>query len=243
MMVEPHPPHEIDPAASDAWLVTFSDLLALMLTFFVLVFSMSQIRLDAWESMVEAMTDRLSPREEWREIRLVQEPQAEHVHRAGAVELGYLEAVLTEKLRADPLLGDAVLHRLDDRIILSLPGDQMFAPGRAELRPEARRAVVLLADALRFIANQVEIEGHSVPEGEGAATETAAWGLSLARALEIADVVSSEGKVDHLRASGLGSARFYEISPRLDTRRRLRLGDRVDLVVLRDAPMEASGNG
>ena len=32
---------------SNAWLVTFSDLLALMLTFFVLVFSMSEVRLDA----------------------------------------------------------------------------------------------------------------------------------------------------------------------------------------------------
>ena len=53
------------PTAGDRERLGDTDLLALMLAFFVLVFSMSQIRLDAWESLVEAMTDRLSPREEW----------------------------------------------------------------------------------------------------------------------------------------------------------------------------------
>ena len=134
-------------------------------------------------------------------------------------------------------------QRLDDRLVLSLPGDLMFQPGQGELRPEARQAVVLLSDALRFIANQIEVEGHSVPEGEGASSETAAWSLSLARALQIADVITGDGRIVNIRAAGLGSARFYEISPRLDTRRRLRLGSRVDLVVLEDAPMETSGDG
>ena len=231
-----------DPAARDAWLATFSDLLALMLSFSVLLFSMSQIRLDVWESMVEGMTDRLNPREEWREVRLMRERQAEHVERVRAVDLGYLEAVLGEKLRADALLGDAILQRLDDRLVLSLPGDLMFRSGRAELRPEARDSVLLLADALRFIGNQVEVEGHSVPEGEAATSEAAAWSLSLARALQIADAISGEGRIVNLTASGLGSARFYDISPRLNARRRLRLGARVDLVVLKDAPMEVAGD-
>ncbi len=242
MMPVPPPEREPDPGARDAWLVTFSDLLALMLTFFVLVFSMSQIRLDAWESLVEAMTDRLSPREEWREVRLVQEPQAEHAHRVGAVELGYLEAVLSEKLRADPLLGDAVLQRLDDRLVLSLPGDRMFRPASAELASDARHSVLLLAGALRFIGNQVEVEGHGVPRGDDG-DEGALWRLTLARALAVADVIAAEGRLLNLRAAGLGAGRFYEISPRIEAHRRLRLGARVDLVVLRDAPMEGDGNG
>ncbi len=234
---------KINQAARDAWLVTFADLLALMLTFFVLLFSMSQVRLDAWESLVEAMTDRMSPRDEWREVRLVRESQVERVDRVGAVELGYLEAVLAEKLRADVLLSDAVMQRLDDRLVLSLPGDLMFEPSRAALKPEARRAAMLLAEALRFVGNQVEIEGHAVPEGEGLDGEAGAWSLSLARAVEIADVISSDGHVAHLRAVGLGAARFYELSPKLDERRRLRLGARVDLVVLKEAPMELDGDG
>ena len=183
---------KIDQTARDAWLVTFADLLALMLTFFVLLFSMSQVRLDAWESLVEAMTDRMSPRDEWREVRLVRENQVERVDRVGAVELGYLEAVLAERLRADVLLSDAVMQRLDDRLVLSLPGDLMFEPSRA---PPTR------------------------------------------------DVISSDGHVARLRAVGLGAARFYELSPKLDERRRLRLGARVDLVVLKEAPMELDGDG
>ena len=41
------------PQQSKAWLVTFTDMVSLVLTFFVLLFSMSSVKIDDWENMIE----------------------------------------------------------------------------------------------------------------------------------------------------------------------------------------------
>src|SRR3546814_7872199 len=44
---------------AQAWLLTFTDLTALMLTFFVLLFSMSTIEKPNWQSLVNSLAPRL----------------------------------------------------------------------------------------------------------------------------------------------------------------------------------------
>ncbi|MDH5189305.1 MAG: flagellar motor protein MotB, partial [Rhodospirillaceae bacterium] len=46
---------------SAAWMVTFTDLVSLMLTFFVLLFSMSNVKMDEWEAMIDTLTQTLNP--------------------------------------------------------------------------------------------------------------------------------------------------------------------------------------
>ncbi len=46
---------------SQAWLITFTDLTALMLTFFVLLFSMSEVRQGAWDAVVQSLSVKLNP--------------------------------------------------------------------------------------------------------------------------------------------------------------------------------------
>ena len=46
---------------SNAWMVTFADLTALMLTFFVLLFSMSKVETSHWEAIVDSLKHELNP--------------------------------------------------------------------------------------------------------------------------------------------------------------------------------------
>lgn len=47
------------PASDRAWIVTFADLAALMLTFFVMMFAMSGVKSDLWRSTVNSLTQAL----------------------------------------------------------------------------------------------------------------------------------------------------------------------------------------
>ena len=49
---------------STVWLVIFADLVALLLTFFVMLFSMSNVTVESWQKMVDALTDALNPESE-----------------------------------------------------------------------------------------------------------------------------------------------------------------------------------
>ena len=55
------------PAATPAWLLTFTDLTALLLAFFVLLLSMTQIKVETWEAITQSLTRELNPAQ-WRAI-------------------------------------------------------------------------------------------------------------------------------------------------------------------------------
>ena len=46
-----------------SWMLIFTDLVSLMLTFFVLLFSMSVVKVEAWNNIVSALSQSLKPSE------------------------------------------------------------------------------------------------------------------------------------------------------------------------------------
>ena len=221
-----------EAASKQAWLITFTDLLALMLTFFVLLFAMSQIKMQAWEAFVEGITDRLNPKDEWREPALLTERQALRIRVQKPVNLDYLHAILKEKLETDPLLTAAILSRRDDRLIVSLPGDVMFAEDQGHLTASARDAVLFLGEALQFVANQVDVVGHAVsPKDDRGRAWGKRWAWSLRRAVSVAELLAAAGYVPQARAFGLGDGHYYDLDPKLSEHMRQGLGSRVDVVI------------
>ena len=86
-------------ALSSLWLIIFADLVALMLTFFVLLFSMSNVTPESWKKMVEALTDALNPTpEEKIDTAPDVKTNIDLVFRREAINLDYLRAVLEQKV-------------------------------------------------------------------------------------------------------------------------------------------------
>ena len=61
---QPHSSGSGASGLSSVWLVIFADLVALMLTFFVMLFSMSNVTAESWKKMVDALADALNPTSE-----------------------------------------------------------------------------------------------------------------------------------------------------------------------------------
>ena len=73
--------------------------------------------------------------------------EGEHAEGApapAAVDLDHLNT-LQEKITGHSILGVAILHRVGDRLIVSMPGDILFPVGSAVLRADARLAAGILA--------------------------------------------------------------------------------------------------
>ena len=81
---------------STAWLVTFADMVSLVLTFFVLLFSMSNVKVDKWENMIDALSQSLNP----TRVEVVVTPTARHniasVFFKRAINLDYLTSIFEE---------------------------------------------------------------------------------------------------------------------------------------------------
>ena len=217
-----------DPAP--LWLLSFGDVTALLLTFFVLLFSMSTLQSEKWEVVISQLN---SSKQSFKQLK----PMPNAVNNVSTVELvpalplGYLGEVLEEKLQADPVLARAIIHRLKGMIVVSLPFDLLFAAGEVTLTDVAKEALFRMGGVIATLGNQIDIEGHSAPKEDENGIFTSAWTMSLARAVAVSNELVRSGYIQNTAILGLGASRFNQIDQRLSYERRSTLARRVDIII------------
>ncbi len=224
----PRPPQR---SASRAWLVTFTDLVSLMLTFFVLLFSMSSVQVDRWKEMIDTLSQSLNPSRETPTVEPTSQFNIRMVMRERAIDLDYLAAVLEERMSGDPLLGRGRIVRLPDRMVVSLPGDLLFAPNSALLSERARDALFQLGGVLRNINNQIAVQGHTDPVPPAGDAYASNWELSVGRAVAVANALRRAGYPEDIAAIGFASTQFATLPPG-DAAWRRALARRVDIAIM-----------
>lgn len=215
---------------SVAWMVIFTDLVSLMLTFFVLLFSMSNIKVDRWNDVIDALSQSLNPSSTKAQSAATASFNISTLFRKRAINLDYLTSVLDEAVANDELLANSQLMRLEDRLVIALPGDLLFQPGKAALADNARKALFNLGGVLRNIGNQIGINGHTDPAPPTGTAYTSNWELSMARATAVANALKQSGYTEDIIAFGYADSRFREL-PDMPEAARSALGRRVDIIV------------
>lgn len=227
-----------EPEGQPAWLVTFSDMMTLMLTFFVLLVSMSVMderrRLVVLGSIIGTFGvggqghDVLSQRD-----------------RKTTVEPGPLELDSVNDL--EPLremIWEDVTEDLDFASnkfvqVFSIPDDVLFAPGESEIKPEGRRILEMALPVFLRVGSPLLLAGHTstLRDEEGASyrvedlgqTMDTSWQLSFMRVMRVYTFLIEAGmSPDMLRVEAFG--RFH---PRFGSRTRAdrRRNRRVDVIL------------
>lgn len=227
-----------DEEARRTWIVSFADLLSLMLTFMVMLFAMTNVDKPA---PPEGGVDTLAATLDWagREIpTAAARSSVDRVRSPPGLDLDYLAEVLRTMLAEAPLLSSARIERHDNRLVVALPATLLFAPGAADVSMQARAALAGLAPTLRGIRNRFAIEGHADPEAvpSGGAYDSN-WELSLARAVAIAEVIAATGLDRPVICYGLADSRYDELGEIAESQRRA-VARRVDLVFYASAEDE-----
>ncbi|MEK9673497.1 MAG: flagellar motor protein MotB [Rhodospirillaceae bacterium] len=216
--------------ASQLWLLTFTDLASLMLAFFVMLFSMLNVKLDRWQNVIDSLSQTLSP----EEVKTPSESTSTHnvatVLRKRAINLDYLISVLRDKIEGDDLLDKTQFMRLEDRLIMALPGDLLFQGGRAVMTDRARKALYRLGSALKTIDNQIGVNGHSDPSPIEGGDYASNWELSTARAAAVANAIRRAGYDAPIVAFGYSDSRYNQL-PQMPPEQRQLMGRRVDVVI------------
>jgi chemotaxis protein MotB len=124
--------------------------------------------------------------------------------------------IIEASLRAEIQSGHARVTELKGRLSVNLVEKILFNSGEAELLPQARDVMDRVGAFLNTIPDKdVRIEGHtdSVPIGEKLKYKYPTnWGLSAARATEIARYLQDVAKVEPMRLSAVGYGKFRPIA-------------------------------
>lgn len=184
---------EEESGGQERWLMTFGDLLSLILTFFVLMYSMSVVREAEWVEVSNSLAQELNPEEEQQHM----EPNAvlsiEKIKIAQAQSLQYLSSIIRDKFRDANTRGVFELELLEDRLIISLVGSSTFHLGKTALTKDGVEALHSIGEVLQPIGNQIEVYGSVAPEPIDESEFPSHWELSVSRALMVAQFLRNVG--------------------------------------------------
>jgi chemotaxis protein MotB len=213
------------------WMLTFTDLVSLLLTFFVMLFAMSNVKIDQWDKIIDSLSQTLNPAPE----EIIRRPSAQlnigTLFYRRAVNLDYLASVIEENLSNDPLLRDVLIVRLEDRLLVALPGDLLFEPGAAVISERAQGAMLTLGAMFDNVGNTIAVTGHTDPAPPDGTSYASNWELSIARAASVANAIRRGGYEQKIVAFGYAATQ-YDLLPNLDDAERRKLARRVDIIIM-----------
>lgn len=230
-------------SGSAPWLTTYSDVVTLLLCFFVLLFAFSEVDVQRFRAILAAFQASLGVLDGGRSVM---ETQPDMSLGSGVWDLrdvqfyrpeleAQLRALYTEvqEFIRERGLDFAVEVGLTDRgVVLRLAEGVFFDLGKADLRPDARRVLDELAVLVRAVPNPVRVEGHTDNLPIRTERFPSNWELSTARATNVVRYLIEEHGLDPRRLSAAGYGEYRPVAPNDSDANRAR-NRRVDIVLLR----------
>ena len=217
--------------SSPLWLLTFVDLISLLLAFFIMMFSMSSIKMSAWDIFKGSLDH-----EQTLEGPSTANNTKQTISKSQAIKyglnLGYLRSILETGLKKEKLLKNVSFTFDSERLLISLPTKLIFEKGSSALSRDGKKALFLLAETLSNFKNDISLVGHSdpTPMVAGAKYENN-WVLSLSRAYSVAQTLKNAGYRKSLKILSFADTRFNDISNKRSVENRHQLARRVDIMV------------
>ena len=198
--------HAVQPSKSQPrtlWLITVVDLITLLLAFFVLLFSMSQVETKKYAEVIKSYGEVFSPVK--ASVEPVQRVRLPKITAVSGDDLSYLEAVLKPAFAGTATLRDVEFRRTSQYLILSLPVDGVFAPASGAFTESATGPVFNLGGVLSNLKNRIAVVGTAAMSKDIAAVD--AWNLAVARAQSMADALKTSGYDQPITVLGRGGER------------------------------------
>lgn len=242
-----------DDEGSPAWMTTYSDMITLLLAFFVLLFSFSTIDAQKWQKIVaslsgtpfvaiQSMDSADSPNLEEPDNSVWETPVPTSTPTPPPTPVSTGEVVqkfdeLYQKIKIyikENKLDDLLyVEKLDDAILVRMTGSALFDSGKAQLK--AKTEVNLLEICKIFeeyeqYIKMIRIEGHTDNVPMYSSRYLSNWELSGARASEVLQYVDRNSNLDGSKLSIVGYGEFRPIATN-DTKKGRARNRRVDFVI------------
>lgn len=168
------------------WIVTFADLMSLLLTFFVLLLSFSNMEIVKFRTMAGSVRNALGLKSEFdlSDVPMGSKllPYEDPKEGEGNPESQGLRQELEAMLREAGLPEKASVRTTSRGVALYIEGDILFDSGSAALRPEAWKILDQIAAMLPRVGYRVDVQGHSDSIPISTPAFPSNWELSAARA-------------------------------------------------------------
>ena len=214
--------------SEDRWLLTYSDLITLLLGLFVILYAMSKIDAGKYAEFVSAMEGVFGS------------PRGIMSGSAGVMRSNVPSGLVERQRIVDELR--SALHLENKKLPISISYNErgvtvhimeelLFPSGSADIKVTSLVALDSLATVLRSLSNDIRVEGHTDNVPIKTVAFSSNWHLSVARAVNVGYYLIEHHGLNAERVSVVGYSEYRPLVPN-DTPEDRARNRRVDIVIL-----------
>lgn len=227
--------HEEKEGNSERWLLTYSDLITLLMIFFVIMYAMSNVSTVKYKKLGDSLSlafgegKSIIGNEDGISIEEKSQPIDPNI-----VEQQKLEEV---KAQVDKYLNENgiaqnVTTKIEDKgLVISLKDAIFFESGHAEIRKENEQKLRQIGNILAKMDNYIRIEGNTDNIPISNKTYKSNWHLSSERAINVVEFFIKECKFQPEKLSAVGYGEYRPIGDN-NTEAGKIANRRVDIVII-----------
>ena len=190
------------------WVITFADMVTLLMVFFILLFAIGTVQQEKWrqikESLREALgadaVEEMGTRQGLDVVKQVQtqvDEQTVHaVDEVGAMVNREIEDIISEVeefVFKNKLSGEVRVSSDARGAVITISDVVLFPSGSAEMTPQGRKTLRQVFDLLNQFNYNVKVEGHTDNTPIHTFRFPSNWELSASRASEVAHMLIDDG--------------------------------------------------
>ena len=232
----------------ERWLVSYADFVTLLFAFFVVMYSISSVNNEKYETLSEALQGAFSTEGKIPKVVepiqigeitpttikpiILANPTAEEILKERR-ELQLISEQFEDVLQ--PYIENKLVEvkRNDFWIELEMNSELLFLSGEAELSAKAIPVLKKIAEVVRLVPNAINVEGHTDNVPIDTMEFPSNWDLSSARATSVVRQFV-KNRISATRLSAIGYGEFHPLADNNKVAGRLK-NRRVVLVLMSQA--------
>ena len=218
----------------ERWLLTYADLITLLLAFFIMLYVFSKQDTKKYDAMTMQLKAIFSGGS-----RIIDEGG-----RTGSQDIeSFSQGTSSIEIRRElerQIKGMARTEGLEDNIsiitdergiVIRIMDKAFYDTGKADLKENARQTLDNIAPVIKDLPNDIRIEGHTDNVPISTYEFKSNWELSVRRATEVVRYLIEKGDISPKRISAAGYAEYRPVSEN-DTEANRALNRRIEIIVL-----------
>lgn len=245
----------VKPDNNERWLLTYSDLITLLMVLFVILYASSNVDTGKYKQLATSFRDALNITPSGGEVGIIEgdvinsdfsddvatdspEDESDSIVITEQQKLEQVKAEV-DNLIAQSGLNSRVVTKIEERgLVISFTDSIFFDSGTADVKEDYKRQLIEISRVLNKIDNYIRVEGHTDNVAIKTNLFNSNWQLSAVRAANVVEIFINQCGINSNKLSAIGYGEFRPIQTN-DTEAGRAANRRVDIIILNSKSNQA----
>lgn len=202
---------------NERWLLTYSDLITLLMIFFVIMYSMSNVDAEKYKQLSQSLNSTFGGSSGVIEggqskMEPVVDPNNNNLDSLQNPEVKEVAENIQNYLNESGLSNSVSLKAQDRGLVISLKDTILFDTGKAVIINDSRDKIIKIGKMLNEMNSYIRVEGHTDNLSIKNSEFKSNWDLSVMRATNVVQLLIDSAGIAPNKLSAVGYGEFRPIA-------------------------------